>query len=444
MSTPLTSSTSGVERSSFRAVLRNSSFMYLWIGQILSQLADKVFFVYLIVMLVAAGHSANSDVSRLTLVNTIPAVIFGSLAGVFVDRWNKKWLMVISNLLRGIFILALPLAAYFGGHSILWIYTITFLVSTATQFFAPAEVSMIPTIIDKKNLLAANSLFTTTMLASVVIGFAVGEPILSAVGDDVGHWAIAIMYFAASIFLLWVRPRFQPDAPAKSGASIVSELKEGFGYLRSERRILIALVRMILLYSAFAALTILVIGFVEDVLRLDKRYFGYILATAGVGMGIGAGVVGRLGHLVSKDKLIFTGFLSMGSLLIGIANIHVISGLFNAASRGNQASSTEVALALVMACFLGVAAAAIAIPLQTLLQEEIPEHLRGKVFGVQNMLVNTALTVPMLLAGVSADLVDQWLPGYGVVVVMSLLGLLLLIGGFVEKQMIKGSHSGNI
>ncbi|HEY9839551.1 MAG TPA: hypothetical protein V6D23_03775, partial [Candidatus Obscuribacterales bacterium] len=98
---------------SFRAVLGNGSFMNLWLGQVFSQLADKVILVYLIVLLVAAGYSANSDVSRLTLVFTVPAVLFGSLAGVFVDRWNKKWLMVASNLLRGVFVLALPMALWF-------------------------------------------------------------------------------------------------------------------------------------------------------------------------------------------------------------------------------------------------------------------------------------------------------------------------------------------
>ncbi|MEZ0369624.1 MAG: MFS transporter, partial [Candidatus Sericytochromatia bacterium] len=268
---------SGEQNPSFRAVLSNGSFMNLWLGQVFSQLADKVILVYLIgVLLVMAGFSASSDISRLTLVFTIPAVLFGSIAGVFVDRWSKKWLMIISNLLRGAFVLALPLALWFKEPSVAWIYVLTFLISTVTQFFAPAEISMIPEVVEKRNLLAANSLFTTTMLASVVIGLGLGEPIMSVVGDRFAHLAIGGMYFISALFLFFVRPRFQTERKTAeaSAMALLREFKEGFDYVLKDRQILLLLLRLILLFSAFAALTILVVGYVEDVLQLEKRYFG--------------------------------------------------------------------------------------------------------------------------------------------------------------------------
>lgn len=419
---------------SFRAVLSNHSFLSLWLGQVFSQLADKVILVYLIVLLVMAGYTANTDVSRLTLVFTIPAVVFGSIAGVFVDRWNKKWLMIVSNLLRGSFVLALPVALWFKQPSVIWIYTLTFLISTVTQFFAPAEISMIPIIVEKSNLLAANSLFTTTMLASVVIGLGLGEPILRVVGDHYGHLAIGGMYFISALFLFFVKPRFQNarEIQSASASALLSELREGFDYVLKDRRIVFMLLRLIILFSAFAALTILVVGFVEDVLQLEKRYFSYILAVAGLGMGISAAVVGRFGSRMGKERLISFGFVSMGLILMGLANIQWISGWFKIASKAGNASAMEIVLAFGLAFLLGLPAAAIAVPIQTMLQEEIPEHLRGKVFGVQNMLVNTAMTLPMSLAGVLADLMDQRFQGYGVVIVMNLVGLLLLSGVFLR------------
>ncbi len=436
MNRPVTES-----RSSFRAVLRNRSFTSLWLAQVFSQLADKVILVYLIVLLVATGHTANSDVSRLTLVFTLPAVLFGSLAGVFVDRWHKKGLMISANILRGSFVLVLPVALWFPEYGFLWIYAITFLISTATQFFAPAEIAMIPILIEKHNLLAANSLFTTTTLASVVIGFGVGDPILRVVGDDYGHYAIGGMYLLSALCLLFVQPRFQPAVIKSSESSVWSEMREGFQYILHNRGILFALFRLILLFSAFAALTILVIGFVEDVLQLEKRYFGYLLAVSGLGMGLGATCVGRLVLWLGKARLIFIGFLSMGSVLIFLSNIHIISGLFAAASRAGRASKPEVLIALTLAFLLGLTAAWVAVPLQTLLQEEIPEGMRGKVFGVQNMLINTALTLPMSLAGVSADLVDMWLPGHGVEMIMTVVGLSLLLGACLEWRLASHSQS---
>ena len=422
---------------SFRAVLGNGSFMNLWLGQVFSQLADKVILVYLIVLLVAAGYSANSDVSRLTLVFTVPAVLFGSLAGVFVDRWNKKWLMVASNLLRGVFVLALPMALWFKEPSALWIYSLTFLISTVTQFFAPAEISMIPVIVEKRNLLAANSLFTTTMLASVVIGLGVGDPILRVVGDRFGHLAIGAMYFISALFLLFVRPRFQTEKREGSGASVLRELKEGFDYVLKDRQIVFLLLRLIILFSAFAALTILVIGFVEDVLQLEKRYFGYLMATAGAGMGVSAALVGRFGARMGKERLIGRGFIAMGLILMSLANLQLFTNWMNVASRAGMSSAMEITIAFSLCFALGISAAAIAVPIQTLLQEETPEHLRGKVFGVQNMLVNTAMTLPMSLAGVLADMLDQNFQGYGVVLVMNLVGLSLLGGAFLKRLPIK-------
>lgn len=435
------------EHPSFRAVLSNRSFMNLWLGQVFSQLADKVILVYLIILLELAHMGANSDVSRLTLVFTIPAVLFGSLAGVFVDRWNKKWLMIASNFLRGAFVLALPLALMLNDLKAWWIYGLTFLISTVTQFFAPAEIAMIPIIVEKRNLLAANSLFTTTMLGSVVIGMGVAEPILSAVGDRTGHIAIGAMYIVSAIFLFFVSTKRLRQADASEGresepvrpegGSVLRELKEGFDYVLRDRQVIFLLLRLIILFSAFAALTILVIGFVKDVLQLEKRYFGYLLAVSGAGMGISAALVGRFGAHMGKEKLISGGFISMGVILCALANLNWLTNWLNVASRAGVSSALEITLAFSLSFLLGLSAAAIAVPIQTMLQEEIPEHLRGKVFGVQNMLVNTAMTVPMSLAGVLADALDQSFPGYGVVLVMNLVGLILISGAFLRRWRIK-------
>lgn len=423
-------------RPSFRVVLGNRSFLNLWLGQVFSQLADKVILVYLIVLLVAAGYNGNSDVSVLTLVFTIPAVLFGSIAGVFVDRWNKKWLMISSNVLRGLFVLAMPMALWFKPPSSLWIYAMTFLVSTVTQFFAPAEVSMIPAIIRKRHLLAANSLFTTTMMASMVVGLGLGEALLRVVGDQNGHYVIGLMYFISAVFLVFVHPHLESEDKRKDGGTVLRELKEGFHFVLSNTRIVFMLLRMILVFSAFAALTILVIGFIRDILFLEKRFFGYFLAVAGLGMGVSAAWIGRFGSRVGKDRLIGIGFWGMGSMLMLLANIKFVTLFLNWASR-HEASATEVILAFVLSFLLGIFAAAIAVPIQTLLQEEIPEHLRGKVFGVQNMLVNTAMTLPMALAGLLADGLEHLVPGYGVILVMNLVALSLLAGAFLQRHAIK-------
>ena len=175
----------------------------------------------------------------------------------------------------------------------------------------------------------------------------------------------------------------------------------------------------------------------KDVLQVEKRYFSYLMAVAGLGMGVSAALVGKFGSRFGKEKLISRGFISMGAILIALANVQVLSHWFQVASKAGVASALEIGIAFVLAFFLGLSAAAIAVPIQTLLQEKTPEHLRGKVFGVQNMLVNTAMTLPMSLAGVLADALDNVSPGNGVIWVMSLVGLILILGAFLKQPKIQ-------
>jgi MFS family permease len=175
----------------FVPVLRNRNFLALWSGQVFSQMADKVYLVLVIALVAsqfqAAGQTISGWVSAIMIAFTIPAVLFGSVAGVFVDRWSKKGVLVATNLLRGALVLAMPPLLWISkdwglvaglpvGFYIL--LGLTFLVSTLTQFFAPAEQSVMPLIVERHRLLSANSLYTMTMMASVIVGFAVGEPLL--------------------------------------------------------------------------------------------------------------------------------------------------------------------------------------------------------------------------------------------------------------------------
>ncbi|MCZ0904205.1 MFS transporter, partial [Microcoleus sp. HI-ES] len=135
----------------------------------------------------APDQTISRWVSAIMIAFTIPAVLFGAAAGVYVDRWSKKAVLVATNLLRGGFVLTLPVLLWLSdgwelgqlplGFCLLLL--VTFLVSTLTQFFAPAEQSVIPLIVERRHLLSANSLYTTTMMGSVIIGFAVGEPLLA-------------------------------------------------------------------------------------------------------------------------------------------------------------------------------------------------------------------------------------------------------------------------
>jgi MFS family permease len=361
--------------------------MVLWVGQILSQIADKVFFVLLIALLSEyqfAPEMENSMRSALMVAFTLPAILFGSAAGVFVDRFPKKKVMVASDLLRFGLTILIPLLPQ--KFSILLV--ITFLSSAVTQFFAPAEQAAIPLMVRRENLMTANALFTTTMMGSLIVGFAVGEPVLSLArslgGESSQEFLVGGFYLLAAIISMFVKIKDPAVINPQAAINPISDLKAGLRYLWQNRLVRNAMFQLVILYSVFAALTVLAIDLSEK-LGLKSEQFGFLLASAGVGMVLGAGILGHWGDRFHQKPLPLFGFLSMAFVL----------GVFSFTHR--------LWLGLGLSAFLGLGASLIGVPMQTLIHQQTSESMRGKVFGFQNNVVNIALSLPLAIAGPLTD-----------------------------------------
>jgi MFS family permease len=418
---------SEVPVSGFLPVLRNRNFLVLWGGQVFSQLADKVYLVLMIAIISsqfeAPGQRISGWVSAVMVAFTLPAVLFGSLAGVYVDRWSKRGVLVLTNLLRGGLVVALPLALWLAqdwgtiaqvpiGFGLL--LGITFAVSTLTQFFAPAEQAVIPMIVPGDFLLSANSLYTTTMMASVIIGFAVGEPLLAIADtlmaplDGGSGWGKALLvgagYGIAGLLLIAMAvPKDQGlegEAPHPW-----ADIKDGLRYLGENPRVRSAIVQLVLLFSVFAALAVLAVRMAELMPTIKSSQFGFLLAAAGGGMALGAALVGQFGERLTRDRLGFYGATGMGLMLAALATV-----------------TTQFWPALVLIGAMGTCAAAVGIPMQTTIQEETPAAMRGKLFGLQNNVVNIALSLPLVLASVA----ETWL---GLPTVLGILAAVVAAGG---------------
>lgn len=393
----------------FLPVLRNLNFLSLWSGQVFSQLADKVYLVLTIALISsnfqAPDQTISGWVSAIMIAFTIPAVLFGSLAGVFVDRVSTKGMLVVTNLLRGGLVLALPtllwatqgqgwLGLPLGFHVLL---AVTFLVSTLTQFFAPAEQAVIPLIVERVHLLSANSLYTTTMMASVIVGFAVGEPMLELANGLLANWgnsgdvgkAVAVggSYAIAGLILLRINTNEKETVEDEEPSHVLEDLRDGFRYFIHHPRVRSALIQLVILFSIFAALAVLAVRLAELLPEIDSDQFGFLLAAAGVGMAIGAAVVGNFGQRFSHRQLSLYGSIGMAGALGSLC-------LFT-----EQLWPTLGAIVL-----MGSFAAIVGIPMQTTIQAETPEEMRGKVFGLQNNAVNIALSLPLALAGIAETL----------------------------------------
>jgi MFS family permease len=403
------------------AVLALPDFRCLWLCQIFSQLADK-FYIVLMVFLIAqtwvegtpeanpalaeAASAIRVDLPEtraqmITLLatgiyvaNTLPAMLLGTLAGVWADRWPKRTVMMASNGLRALLVLLAPLSLLSGPEwlGLSWGYwglvVMTLLESVLTQFFAPAEQAAIPLLVPAELLLAANSLYQATSMGATIVGFALGDPILRLLQRGLGALGIPggeflLLPFCYGMAALAIsRIRMVERGPRRRRSSVWREIGQGLEVLRARPSVRSALMQLVLLYSLLAALYVLAISLAAAVPGLGPTRFGLLLALCGVGLAGGALVVAQLGHGLNRRRLAAAGLATIGASLLLLGQL-----------RGS------LVLTLLLCAVLGVGAALLAIPAQTTIQEDTPEAMRGKVFGLQNNLINIALSLPMVLAG---------------------------------------------
>jgi predicted MFS family arabinose efflux permease len=251
-------------------------------------------------------------------------------------------------------------------------------------------------------------------MAATIVGYAIGEPVLQLlrgallqIGVRGGQFLLVPLFYGlAAVVLLFVTPSERPLDGA--GRSVWGDLQEGLRFLQEQRSVRGAVLHLVLLYSLLAALYVLSIGMASRVQGLGPTRFGILLALSGLGLAVGGLLVAQLGHRFSRRLLATVGLGSIGFALVGLAQLR-------------PSLTPTLALCVV----LGLGAACLGIPAQTTIQEDTPEHLRGKVFGLQNNLVNIALSLPLVLAGTLVSSV-------GLRPVLMMLALVVLAGIALE------------
>lgn len=392
-------------------LLRNRSFTALWAAQVLSQTAANAVTSALIILVAELTHS-NTSSSFLILLAIIPAVLFGFAGGVIVDRSDRRLVLVITNALRAVAIIPLILA----GESVTTAYLVNFLVATVTIFFVPAEAATIPSIVRKRDLLAANSLFTFTFNGAFLIGFIILAPIIVNLYGFYALWfTVAAMFAVASLLCLTLPPA--PKAASLLSVELaeraVSETRRGiseaFHYLRSTPLVTWAMVYIALTYTLVAIAGALAPGFVREVLRLGERNVVVLVGPAGIGVVAGLGLLNVASRRIGRSHAIGAGLMVTVIALVVLAAARPFADVFAESRFGGAIGSLGGALPFfvgivsVTAFVFGVAYSFITVPSMTLLQEELPEDIRGRVFGVLNSLVSIFSFLPLIIVGPIAD-----------------------------------------
>jgi MFS family permease len=429
------------------SVFRNRPFVYLWSAQTLSQLASNMVLAALMAT-VRATTGSDTAVAVLILTFLVPAVLFSTLGGVLVERTNAKAIMLATNVARAIGIAAfIFVAPTTTDANVPLVYLINFGVATATAIFAPAELTSIPRIVEKRNLMAANSIFVLTINATFAIGFGFFGPlVLITFGPIAVYVIVAIMFLLAAAAILPL-PEIRPDhavAAASDAAGqavheLWDQLMEGITFVRRHHMIAWSLAYLGISSSLIGVLGAIGPGFAVDVLGLTPENFFFIMGPAGLGAVVGILFLNSYGKPIPKRLVIDVGLVSMGITLVLLAIVKPVSVAFGAAAQPLEEAVPAIAplisliaIVVVIALFAGVEYAFVAIPSQTALQEDLPSDVRGRIFGILNTLLSVASFLPVLLAPAIADVLNIFFEGAGIPSVMALLGLLTLWAGIAS------------
>lgn len=416
-------------------VLTIKPFLLMMLSEFFSQLAFNMQHFVLIFIIYSITRS-NTAVSGMILSFMIPAVIFSVITGVYVDRWNKKKVLVYTNLIRGLLILPFLIPDLHLGL----IYFLTFLIAVATQFFIPAESAIIPQLVPKHLLMPANAVFAFGIYASTLIGYVFAGPMLFLFGETNTIIFLGLLFLVSTLFVVLVKlVNGKKEAPKDklsffNNFSIAKETKEIFSFIRKARKVMHALVMLTIAQAIIFMFAVLAPGYVTTILQAPLESLSWILiAPAGLGLGLGAFFLGSIGKKFNHRCLSAIGFMITGIIFIllpftsRVASYGFVQSLNN--FLPNILDINILHIIVVLAFVIGFSNSFVFIPSNTTIQIETGEDMRGRMYGLLNSLVGAVSFLPVVLAGGLADLlgVGAVIASVGVIMVILSMYYLFLI-----------------
>lgn len=375
----------------YLALLRNNrNYRLLWSGQVVSQLGDWFNSVAIYALLLELTGSATS-VALMILVQFFPQAVVGPMAGVVVDRLDRRKVMIAADLLRGALILVLPFADRSG---MVWlIYAVVATTVAATAFFEPARTAAIPRVTGSADLLTANALSSATWSAMLAIGAGLGGVVTALLGRDVAFVVNAVSFFASAVFI--ARTRFDASPPPSSRQRSLgtltgfTDLVEGARYVRSDRHVAaLMLVKAGWGMSGGVILLLTVLG--ERVFPVGGSSaggIGLLFAARGVGAGLGP-VLARAWLGQEPDRM----RRAIAPSYLLVAFFFLVLG---------WSSSIGVATAAVVGSF--AAGSVLWVFSTVLLQMTVPDGFRGRVFATELALLMVVAALSSLVCGYALD-----------------------------------------
>ena len=387
----------------------NGAFSAMWLGQVVSSLGDRVHQVALVFLVARATDSSPLALGLVFAAMTLLGVLVGPLAGALVDRWDRKRVMVASDLIRAAIVCLIPVAS---GLNVGLVVGLVFVLAAVSSFFRPARSAALPQVVPNEDLLTANSSMWIADTVSDLAGYSLGGLFVAFLGSSLAlaFWLDGASYLvsgalvAAVVIPPVVRHAHGADGPAVAGfgavdaaqnaaqnaapTSIRGEMAEGWHFLRAETVLFATTVQAMVAEYGLGALTTL------SPLLIASLPLGNLEAPAAYGffeMAMGAGLVGggvALGGLAArlpKGPAIIGAFAAMGLALLALA------------------ATGSLPIALGLAAIVGLGNATFVVPSQTIFQQRTPDEMLGRVVAIRLALVSGVLALAMATSGALAQ-----------------------------------------
>jgi MFS family permease len=405
-------------RTGMLTVLQNRDFLALWLSQLVSKVGDNFAVIAALVLVNQLAQRAGIAVVVMAAAMTIPQ-LFALASGVFVDRFSRKTVMIVSDLLRaGVVLLAL-LVQRSGQLYIL--YITAFLLMALGALYIPARNASIPNMVPEDHLLTANALIQATELVSLIVGAFLASLIISLTSVFTAFVIDSATFLASAALLFWaripdVKKSTAPVAPRGEFRRFWEDFTEGLRYIASNKPLLQLMAITTVATLGLSATTLLAAAYFEELLGISAEYQGFLLGTEGIGMALGAALISvyaswaRSRQIVSVTMIVLGG----GILVFALAPVYW--------------------LVLLGALLVGLCVVSARTTLAAMTQALVSDAQRGRVESAMVTVIGLGTMGALMMAGVLGDLV-------GPKSVFILTGILVLLAGIASIYSLRGAEA---
>ncbi len=360
-------------------VFKNRSFLLLWCARTISLLGDA-FFEMGLTLLIYDKTGSTIAMGMNLIMYFVPSWIFGFIGGAAADKYTRKTIMVLSDLMRGLILMFLPVFISGDNWTPVLIYAATFVLSTLGQFCNPASGAILPQIVEGDSLVAANSAMNTMKQLVGIVGPALAGIIIKQFGTIATIYANMASFFisCALVSMIRIAAGGGKSAVKEKDKGFYSVIVEGLSYVAKRADLKVLLMLMVILNALLGPLNVILPVYADNVLGAEVAGYSSMLSGYSVGSLAGAALVGIFMKFAGIDALIAIGIAAIG---IGLATLGIFANLYYA--------MTIMAVA-------GIGAGIISVIVSVMIQKTTPEDLLGRVLSTMGIIGTT--TAPLSIA----------------------------------------------